>query len=92
MVERVAVIFFNSDKIPIERFMFKINVNQSYGGTMEDVDLESSMRSFLIKISQSEPLSKTTESQGKYTYLILLLWFDNLKFRKSYVLQIGSGK
>ncbi|XP_071693986.1 DNA polymerase zeta processivity subunit isoform X1 [Rutidosis leptorrhynchoides] len=63
MVERVAVIFFNNDKVPLERFMFKINVSQSYEGTIEDVNLESSLRSFLIKLSQSEPVSKSTISQ-----------------------------
>ncbi|XP_059640153.1 DNA polymerase zeta processivity subunit-like [Cornus florida] len=31
LVERVAVIFFNIKNIPVERFIFKLNVNQSYG-------------------------------------------------------------
>lgn len=64
MVERVAVIFFNCQKVPIEKFMFKINVNQTYAEMMEDADYESPLRSFLIKLSQSEPLSKTV-SKGK---------------------------
>lgn len=65
MIERVVVILFNNDKVPVEKFVFKINVNLSHAEMMEDdVDLESSLRSFLIKLSQSEPLSKTS-SQGK---------------------------
>ncbi|CAH1452184.1 unnamed protein product [Lactuca virosa] len=56
LVERVAVIFFKDDKIPVERFMFKINMNQScYDGEMMEIDL----RSFLMKLSLSlsEPFS-----------------------------------
>ncbi|XP_071693988.1 DNA polymerase zeta processivity subunit isoform X2 [Rutidosis leptorrhynchoides] len=74
MVERVAVIFFNNDKVPLERFMFKINVSQSYEGTIEDVNLESSLRSFLIKLSQSEPVSKSTISQDKWKRTQTLMW------------------
>ncbi|CAH1451159.1 unnamed protein product [Lactuca virosa] len=55
LVERVAVIFFKDDRIPVERFMFKINVNLScYDGEMMDMEL----RSFLVKLSLSEPFSK----------------------------------
>ncbi|KAK9072206.1 hypothetical protein SSX86_008638 [Deinandra increscens subsp. villosa] len=66
MVERVAVIFFNAAKIPIEKFMFKINMNRSHGAIMEDGALESSLRAFLIKLSQSEPLSKTSSQEWKW--------------------------
>ncbi|CAL9016599.1 unnamed protein product [Prunus brigantina] len=48
LVERVAVIFFNSDSIPVERFMFKLTVNQSYGSRVEEADLEFSLRSWEI--------------------------------------------
>ncbi|KAL5579814.1 hypothetical protein UlMin_012256 [Ulmus minor] len=58
LVERVAVIFFNNDNTPIERFMFKLTVNQSYGSKVEEADLEFSLRSFLLKLSVSEPLTK----------------------------------
>ncbi|KAL2523873.1 DNA polymerase zeta processivity subunit [Abeliophyllum distichum] len=58
MVERVAVIFFKDDKVPIERFVFKLNVNQSYGAKVEQADLEFSLRSFLIKLPVSEPMTK----------------------------------
>ncbi|KAM1350260.1 hypothetical protein ACFX2F_004233 [Malus domestica] len=58
LVERVAVIFFNGDNIPVERFMFKLNVNQSYGSRVEESDLEFSLRSFFIKLPISEPLTK----------------------------------
>ncbi|KAF8380082.1 hypothetical protein HHK36_027552 [Tetracentron sinense] len=58
LVERVAVIFFNNEDIPAERFIFKLRVNQSYGSKVEEADLEFSLRSFLIKLSVSEPLTK----------------------------------
>ncbi|GMY33381.1 DNA polymerase zeta processivity subunit [Fagus crenata] len=58
LVERVAVIFFNTEGIPVERFVFKLTVNLSYGSKVEDADLEFSLRSFLIKLSVSEPLTK----------------------------------
>ena len=57
-MERVPVIFFNTEGIPVERFVFKLTVNLSYGSKVEDADLEFSLRSFLIKLSVSEPLTK----------------------------------
>ncbi|POO01526.1 HORMA domain containing protein [Trema orientale] len=58
LVDRVAVIFFNTDNNPVERFMFKLAVNQSYGSKVEEGELEFSLRSFLIKLSVSEPLTR----------------------------------
>lgn len=58
MVERVAVIFFNADNVPVEKFVFKLVMNQSYGSAVEEVDLEFSLRSFLIKLPISESLTK----------------------------------
>ncbi|GFP97876.1 DNA polymerase zeta processivity subunit [Phtheirospermum japonicum] len=58
LVERVAVIFFDDGGVPIERFIFKLDVNQCYGTTIEQADLEFSLRSFLIKLPVSEPLTK----------------------------------
>ncbi|KAE8038283.1 hypothetical protein FH972_010808 [Carpinus fangiana] len=58
LVERVAVIFFNIGCIPVERFVFKLTVNQSYGSKLEEADLEFSLRSFLIKLSVSESLTR----------------------------------
>lgn len=57
-MERVTVIFFNNENIPVERFIFKLNVNQSYGSKVEDTNLEFTLRSFLIKLSVAEPLTK----------------------------------
>jgi len=57
-VERVAVIFFNPDNIPLERFIFKLAMDQSYGLKVEEGDLEFSLRSFLVKLSVSEGLTK----------------------------------
>ncbi|OMO65775.1 DNA-binding HORMA [Corchorus capsularis] len=58
LVERVAVIFFNNDNIPVERFIFKLTVNQSFGSMVEEGDLEFSLRSFFIKLPVSQPLTK----------------------------------
>ncbi|XP_022149583.1 DNA polymerase zeta processivity subunit [Momordica charantia] len=58
LVERVAVIFFNGENIPVESFIFKLMVNQSYESKVEDSDLEFALRSFLIKLSVSGPLTK----------------------------------
>ncbi|KAB2006338.1 hypothetical protein ES319_D11G337600v1 [Gossypium barbadense] len=57
LVERVAVTFFNTDNIPMERFIFKLMVNQSFGSKVEESDLEFSLRSFLIKLSVSQSLT-----------------------------------
>ncbi|XP_065870942.1 DNA polymerase zeta processivity subunit [Euphorbia lathyris] len=57
LVERVAVVFYNNDNIPVERFIFKLNVNQSYGSKVEG-SLEFSLRSFLMKLSVSGSLTK----------------------------------
>ncbi|KAJ4972943.1 hypothetical protein NE237_006117 [Protea cynaroides] len=58
LVDRIAVVFFDSDSIPIERFLFKLMVNQSYKFRVEAADLEFSLRSFLMKLSMSESLTK----------------------------------
>ncbi|XP_058208807.1 DNA polymerase zeta processivity subunit [Rhododendron vialii] len=58
LVERVAVIFFDSENIPLERFIFNLSVNQSYGSKVEAADLEFSLRSFFIKLPVSETLTK----------------------------------
>ncbi|RWR88590.1 DNA polymerase zeta processivity subunit isoform X2 [Cinnamomum micranthum f. kanehirae] len=58
LVERVAVIFFNKEHIPAERFIFKLSLNQLYGSKVESNDLEFSLRSFLVKLSLAEPLTK----------------------------------
>ncbi|KAL7217562.1 hypothetical protein ACSBR2_010926 [Camellia fascicularis] len=58
LVERVAIIFYNTENIPLERFIFKLSVNQSYGAKVEEADLEFSLRSFLIKLPLSETLTK----------------------------------
>lgn len=58
LVDRVAVIFFNNVNTPVERFIFKLQMNQSYGSKVEETDLEFSLRSFLIKLSVSNTLTK----------------------------------
>ncbi|XP_021676576.1 DNA polymerase zeta processivity subunit [Hevea brasiliensis] len=58
LVNRVAVIFSSTDNIPVERFIFKLTVNQSCDLKVEEGDLEFSLRSFLMKLSVSGPLTK----------------------------------
>ncbi|KAI3466333.1 hypothetical protein Pfo_022996 [Paulownia fortunei] len=58
LVDRVAVIFFDDGDVPVERFVFKLNVNQSYNSKVEQANLEFSLRSFLIKLPISELLTK----------------------------------
>lgn len=66
IVERVAVIFFNADNVPLEKFIFKLAMSLSYGSAVEEVDLESSLRSFLIKLSVSESLTKKLPQDCKW--------------------------
>ncbi|XP_057804655.1 DNA polymerase zeta processivity subunit isoform X2 [Salvia miltiorrhiza] len=58
LIDRVAVVFLDDGGLPIERFVFKLNVNQSYSSKVQQADLEFSLRSFLIKLPLSEPLTK----------------------------------
>ena len=52
------VIFFDNEDFPIERFVFKVNLNLSFGSKVEQSDLKFSLRSFLIKLPVSESLTK----------------------------------
>ncbi|KAK3224711.1 hypothetical protein Dsin_004573 [Dipteronia sinensis] len=58
LVERVAVIFFNTDNIPVEKYIFKLNINRSCSSNVEEGALEFTLRSFLIKLSVSQSLSR----------------------------------
>lgn len=71
LVERVAIIFYNTENVPLERFIFKLFVNQSYGAKVEEADLEFSLRSFLIKLPLSETLTKVLP-RGKWQVLNFL--------------------
>lgn len=66
MVERVAVIFYKADDVPLEKFVFKLAVNQSHGSNVDEADLERSLRSFLIKLSVSESLTKDLPQDCKW--------------------------
>ncbi|KAH7653723.1 mitotic spindle assembly checkpoint protein MAD2B protein [Dioscorea alata] len=59
LVERVAVIFYDEKQVPIEKFVFKLAVNQTYHSKVEENDLEFALRAFLIKLTVAEPLTKT---------------------------------
>lgn len=58
LVERVAVIFFGNDNVPVERFIFKLTINLSSAASVEENQLEFALRSFLIKLSVAKPLVK----------------------------------
>ncbi|KAG6554264.1 hypothetical protein Mapa_004180 [Marchantia paleacea] len=55
-VKKVAVVFFDSKQTPVEKFVFKLNVNQNFAAALPVNDIEYSLRTFLIKLSVSEPL------------------------------------
>ncbi|KAJ4850439.1 hypothetical protein Tsubulata_009452 [Turnera subulata] len=56
VVERVAVIFCYRDNIPVEKFVFEVGVN--WRTSIREADLQFSLRSFLVKLSVSQPLTK----------------------------------
>ncbi|CAN8312322.1 unnamed protein product [Cochlearia groenlandica] len=58
LVERVAVIFSTKDNVPVERFIFKLAINQSCAAFVEDGQLEFALRAFLVKLSVSKSLIK----------------------------------
>nr|CAB3483664.1 unnamed protein product [Digitaria exilis] len=66
LVERVVVIFYDKDHVPVEKFVFKIEVNQSYGPNLQEADLEFALRAFLIKLTVAEPVTKSLPSDGSW--------------------------
>ncbi|KAF7851573.1 hypothetical protein BT93_L3572 [Corymbia citriodora subsp. variegata] len=66
LIERVAVVFFDTEDVPLERFIFKLSVNQSCGSMVEDADLEFSLRSFLMKLSVSQTLTSTLSQDCRW--------------------------
>ncbi|XP_020598776.1 DNA polymerase zeta processivity subunit isoform X2 [Phalaenopsis equestris] len=59
LIERVAVIFYDKDHIPVERFVFKLVISQPYSSTVEENDLQFALRAFLLKLTVSKPLTKS---------------------------------
>ncbi|KAL2642211.1 hypothetical protein R1flu_009798 [Riccia fluitans] len=55
-VEKVAVVFMDKKRMAVERFIFKLNVNQNFASAMPVNDLEYALRTFLIKLSVSHSL------------------------------------
>ncbi|GAB2276469.1 hypothetical protein Dimus_011193 [Dionaea muscipula] len=66
LIEKVAVIFYGHDNIPLEKFIFKLQVNQSHGSEVEETQLESSLRSLLVKLSVSDTLTKVLPSDCRW--------------------------
>ena len=73
MVERVVVIFYDKGHVPIEKFVFKLAVNQSYGSKLEEADLEFALRAFLIKLTVAEPVTKSLPSGSLFHLVIFIL-------------------
>lgn len=59
------MIFYDEKQAPIEKFVFKLAVNQTYHSKVEENDLEFALRAFLIKLTVAEPLTKTLPA-GNY--------------------------
>ncbi|KAG0524306.1 hypothetical protein BDA96_07G199600 [Sorghum bicolor] len=66
LVERVVVIFYDKEHVPIEKFVFKLAVNQSYCSKLEEANLEFALRAFLIKLTVAEPVTKPLPSDGNW--------------------------
>ncbi|KAL2934174.1 DNA polymerase zeta processivity subunit, partial [Bienertia sinuspersici] len=43
---RIGVIFFDTENVPLEKYNFKLQLNQCYRSLLEEADLEFSLRSF----------------------------------------------
>lgn len=68
------VIFYDKGHVPVEKFVFKLAVNQSYGSKLEEANLEFALRAFLIKLTVAEPVTKPLPS-GSQFHLIFLSYF-----------------
>jgi len=79
IVERVAVIFSDKNEIPIEKFVFRLKVNQSYRLDFLENDLEYDLRAFLIKLSASGSMLQPL-SDGMYFVIpmVCILLYANL--------------
>jgi mitotic spindle assembly checkpoint protein MAD2B len=66
LAERVVVIFYDKEHIPVEKFVFKLAVNQSYDSKLEEASLEFTLRAFLIKLTVAEPVTKSVPSDGSW--------------------------
>ena len=75
LVERVVVIFYDKGHVPIEKFVFKLAVNQSYCSKLEEANLEFALRAFLIKLTVAEPVPKPLPSGSKFHLVIVLSYF-----------------
>lgn len=67
LLERVAVIFSDSDDMPLERFIFRLSFNNqscSVSDTDDAPNLEFSLRSLLMKLAASGSLTKSVNNQG----------------------------
>lgn len=67
------VIFYDKEHVPIEKFVFKLAVNQSYGSKLEEADLEFALRAFLIKLTVAEPVTKSLPSGSLFHLVIFRL-------------------
>ncbi|EHA8589431.1 DNA polymerase zeta processivity subunit [Cocos nucifera] len=66
LVERVTVIFYDKEHVPVERFVFKLNLSQSYSSKVEENSLEFALRAFLIKLTVAKPVTKPLPSGSSW--------------------------
>lgn len=67
LVERVVVIFYSKDHVAAEKFVFRFSFDQT-SNLGKATGLEFAMRSFLIKLSVAEPVTRVLPVGGCYDF------------------------
>ncbi|XP_078148189.1 DNA-binding HORMA family protein isoform X3 [Carex rostrata] len=66
LAERVVVIFYDQDHVPMEKFVFKLTIDQSYQSSVSETELEFALRAFLVKLNAAEPIAKPLPSGANW--------------------------
>ncbi|KAJ3689014.1 hypothetical protein LUZ61_018178 [Rhynchospora tenuis] len=66
LVERVVVIFYGQDQVPLEKFVFKLTIDQSYQSSVSEAELEFALRAFLVKLNAAGPIAKPLPSGANW--------------------------
>lgn len=61
------VIFYGEDHVPLEKFVFKLTIDQSYQSSVSEAELEFALRAFLVKLNAAETISKPLPSGNNTT-------------------------
>lgn len=59
IVEKLAVIFVDNNKKPLEKFTFHLQVHQEHNGQIPATEIEYALRAFFLKLSASESYLET---------------------------------